>query len=419
MKDYTAILERQHTNETIDRLVRYAEIETTSDRHADVIPSTPSQWNLARLLERELKELGLSDVSVDEHCFVIARVPATTGCEHTPTIGLMAHLDTSNEVSGANVKPRVVRSYDGEALPLSAGWTLDPAEFPELKAHVGDTLVVTDGTTLLGADDKCGIAIIMTAIGAMLKDPALSHGPLVVIFSPDEETGKGMARFPVDKVSMDACYTFDGGPGGELEAECFTAYEAKLSFTGKSAHPGYARGVMVNAVSMAASLVGMLPRSESPESTDGWLGYYYAHEVHGGVEAAHVTVLLRDFTDEGMARRQATIRSLATAVEAQFPGGQVSVDLRKQYRNMKAKLDASPHVLELLYEAARKAGAEPYSKPIRGGTDGARLTEIGVPTPNIFAGMHNFHSRYEWASAAEMVLAVDTALELVQIWATG
>ncbi|MBU0926345.1 MAG: peptidase T [Spirochaetes bacterium] len=416
MKDYAAILARPHTAETIDRLVRYAKIETTSDRHADVIPSTPSQWNLARLLEAELKGLGVSDVSIDEHCFVVARVPATKGCEKRPTIGLMAHLDTSSEVSGADVKPRVIRDYDGKALPLSAGWTLDPAEFLELKEYVGDTLVVTDGTTLLGADDKSGIAIVMTAVAAALKDPALAHGPLVVIFSPDEETGKGMDGFPADKVRMDACYTFDGGRGGEIESECFTAYEAKLSFAGKSAHPGYARGVMANAVSMAASLVAMLPRSESPEATDGWFGYYYAHEIHGGVETANVDVLLRDFTDEGMARRQETIRALAAAVEAQFPGGKVSVDMRKQYLNMKKKLDASPKVLELLYEAARKAGAEPYSKPIRGGTDGARLTEMGVPTPNIFAGMHNFHGRHEWASAAEMVLAVDTTLELIKLW---
>ncbi len=416
MKDYSAILARPHTAETIERLVRYAKIETTSDRHASVIPSTPTQWNLARLLETELRGLGIADVSVDEHCFVVARVPATPGHEKKPTIGFMAHLDTSSEVSGAGVLPRVVKNYDGKAIPLSAGWTLDPAEFAELKEYAGDTLIVTDGTTLLGADDKSGIAIIMTALAALIKNPAVVHGPLYIIFTPDEETGKGMDGFPIGKVKMDACYTFDGGHGGEIESECFTAYEAKLAFAGKTSHPGYARGVMVNAVAMAASFVSMLPRSESPEATDGWYGYYYAHEIHGGLEASTVDVLLRDFTDEGMARRQATIKALAAAVEAQFPGGKVSVDLRKQYLNMKKKLDASPRVLDLLYEAARLAGAEPYSKPIRGGTDGARLTEMGVPTPNIFAGMHNFHGRHEWASAAEMVLGVDTTLELVQLW---
>jgi tripeptide aminopeptidase len=419
MKDFTSLLKRPHTDETIERLVRYAKIETTSDRHALVIPSTPTQWNLARLLVDELKALGIAEVSVDDKCFVIARIPATPGYEKKPSIGLMAHLDTSNEISGANVKPRVIPAYDGKAITLSPGWTLDPANYAELREYAGDTLVVTDGTTLLGADDKCGIAIIMTALSAILKDASKVHGPLYAIFTPDEETGKGMDGFPLDKVKLDACYTFDGGHGGEIESECFTAYEAKLAFAGKSSHPGYARGVMANAVSMAASFVSMLPRSESPEATDGWYGYYHAHEIHGGIESATVDILLRDFTDEGMARRQDTIRALAAATEAQFPGGKVTADIRKQYLNMKKKLELSPKVLKLLNEAALKAGAEPYSKPIRGGTDGARLTEMGVPTPNVFAGMHNFHGRYEWASASEMVLAVDTAIELVGLWAKG
>jgi tripeptide aminopeptidase len=417
MKDYRAILARPHTAETIERLVRYARIETTSDRHADVIPSTPSQWELARLLEAELKALGIKDVSTDQHCFVIARIPASPGQEHRPSIGLMAHLDTSSDVSGANVKPRVITGYDGQPVELSPGWVLDPAQFAELKDYAGDTIIVTDGTTLLGADDKSGIAIVMTALSAILKDTSFVHGPLYAIFSPDEETGKGMDGFPVDKVKLDACYTFDGGRGGEIESECFTAYEAKVAFAGKSSHPGYARGVMANAVSMAASFVSMLPRSESPEATDGWYGYYYAHEIHGGLEAATVEVLLRDYTDEGMTRRQETLRRLAAAVEAQFPGSTATITLRKQYLNMRKKLDDSPKVLELLNTAARTAGAEPYSNPIRGGTDGARLTELGIPTPNIFAGMHNFHGRFEWASASEMVLAIDTALELVKLWA--
>ncbi len=419
MKDYKAILSRPHTAEVIERLVRYAKVDTTSDRHVEAIPSTSTQWDLARMLESELKALGVRDVSVDEHCFVVARVPATPGCEKKPTVGLMAHLDTSSEVSGTGVKPRVVQSYDGKALELSKGWTLDPAEFQELKEYAGDTIVVTDGTTLLGADDKGGIAVIMTALRAALADPNRPRPPLVIIFSPDEETGKGMDGFPRGKVTMDACYTFDGGRGGEIESECFTAYEAKLAFAGKSSHPGYARGVMANAASMAASLAAMLPRSESPEATDGWFGYYYPHEIHGGVESATLDILLRDFTDEGMARRQETIKALATAVEAQFPGGKVKVEFKKQYLNMKKRLDESPRVLEILYEAARKAGAEPYSKPIRGGTDGARLTEMGIPTPNVFAGMHNFHGRHEWASASEMVLAVDTTLELIDLWAKG
>ncbi|TFG84514.1 MAG: peptidase T [Spirochaetales bacterium] len=417
MKDYSAILSRPHRAEVVERLVRYTRIETTSDRHNQDIPSSASQWDLARLLVNELEGLGIADVSIDDHCYVIARIPASPGMGKKPAIGFMAHVDTASDVSGTNVQPRVVEHYNGMALQLSPGCTLAPEDFPELAEYVGDTIIVTDGTTLLGADDKAGIAIVMTAINAVLHDPAIKHGPLYVIFTPDEETGKGMDLFPLAKLDAVACYTLDGGKGGEIESECFTAYETKLTFSGKASHPGYARGVMTNAVSMAASFATLLPRNESPEATDGWYGYFYAHEIHGGLESATLDVLLRDFSDEGMERRMATIKTLALAVESQFPGGKVDVDIKKQYLNMKKKLDEHPRVLELLYEAARKAGAEPYSKPIRGGTDGARLTEMGIPTPNIFAGMHNFHSRFEWASATEMILGVDTLLELIRLWA--
>ncbi|MFH2114855.1 MAG: peptidase T [Spirochaetota bacterium] len=416
MKDYAEILARPHTAELIDRLVAYARVETTSDRHNEAIPSTPCQWDLARMLVAELKGLGIQDVSIDDHAYVIARIPASPGLDQVPAIGFMGHIDTSSDVSGANVKPGIVKNYDGKAVQLSPGQFLDPAEFPDLKEYAGDTLIVTDGTTLLGADDKAGIAIVMTAIKAILSDPARKHGPLYAIFTPDEETGKGMDLFPLARLKAAACYTLDGSKGGEIESECFTAYAATLNFTGKATHPGYARGVMANAVAMAGSFVAMLPRSESPEATDGWYGYYYAHEIHGNLESAKVEVLLRDFTDEGMQRRIATIKTFATAVEAQFPGGKVAVDFKKQYLNMKKKLDENPQVLKLLYTAATNAGAKPYSKPIRGGTDGARLTEMGIPTPNIFAGMHNFHGRHEWASASEMVLAVDTLIELSRLW---
>jgi tripeptide aminopeptidase len=416
MKDYAEILARPHTAELIDRLVAYAKMETTSDRHVDTIPSTACQWELSRKLVDELKGLGIQDVRIDDHAYVIARIPASPGLEQVPAIGFMGHVDTSSDVSGANVKPRVIQHYDGKAVQLSPGQFLDPEEFPDLPGYAGDTLIVTDGTTLLGADDKAGIAIVMTAIKAMLNDPAMKHGPLYAIFTPDEETGKGMDLFPLDKLKAVACYTLDGSKGGEIESECFTAYAATLNFTGKASHPGYARGVMANAVAMAGSFVAMLPRSESPEATDGWYGYYYAHEIHGNLESAKVDVLLRDFTDEGMQRRMAAIQAIAATVEAQFPGGTVAVDFKKQYLNMKKKLDENPKVLELLYTAATNAGAEPYSKPIRGGTDGARLTEMGIPTPNIFAGMHNFHGRHEWASASEMVLAVDTLIELARLW---
>ena len=315
MKDYTKILARPHTAELIERLVTYAKVETTSDRHNENIPSTKCQWDLAQMLVSELKGLGIQDVSIDDHAYVIARVPASPGLENAPAIGFMGHVDTSSDVSGANVKPRVVRNYDGAAVELSPGQFLDSQEFPELKDYAGDTIIVTDGTTLLGADDKAGIAVVMTALKVMLTDPTRKHGPLYAIFTPDEETGKGMDLFPVSKLKATACYTLDGGKGGEIESECFTAYAVTLDFAGKATHPGYARGVMANAVAMAAGFVAMLPRSESPEATDGWYGYYYAHEIQGNLEAAKVEVLLRDFTDEGIQRRMATISSLAAAVE--------------------------------------------------------------------------------------------------------
>ena len=434
MKSYTESLSRPYAAELIERLTRYARIGTTSDRHIEDIPSTPDQWTLARLLVEELKALGIAEVALDEHCYLMARIPASPGFENRPSIGLMAHMDTASDVSGRGVKPRVIPAYDGKPIVLgrvevseaqAAGqgarpaesYILDPAENPDLAEHSGDTIVVTDGSTLLGADDKAGLAEIMTAARHLLSHPELAHGPLELIFTPDEETGKGMNLFPLQNLRSTACYTVDGGKAGEIEAECFTAYSVKAEFKGRSIHIGSARGKLANAVAMAGSFIAMLPRSESPEATDGWYGYYCPLEMSGGLEHAVVEVFLRDFTAEGMERRIATVKALAAAVEAQFPLGSVQLDIVKQYVNMREKLDERPEVLERLMEAARRAGAEPYSKPIRGGTDGARLTELGVPTPNIFTGGYNYHSRYEWASVADMVLATDTLLELVGLWA--
>ncbi|MDP3179331.1 MAG: peptidase T [Spirochaetaceae bacterium] len=418
MRPFPELLARPCASELIDRLVRYARIETTSDRHIEAIPSTPTQWNLARLLVEELKAMGIADVSLDDHCYLIARIPARAGYEGRPSIGLMAHMDTASDVSGTDVKPRIVVRYDGSVLSLGEGRFLDPKEFPDLSERVGDTIIVTDGTTLLGADDKAGLAEIMTAAGLLLSGTT-PHGPIELIFTPDEETGKGMNLFPLAKLRSAACYTLDAGKAGEIEAECFTAYSVKAEFKGKVIHIGSARGKLANATAMAASFVTMLPRSEAPESTDGWYGYYCPLEISGGLERANVEVFLRDFTSEGMEKRIASVRAIAAAVEAQFPLGSVELTVTKQYVNMREKLDESPDVLARVMEAARRAGAEPFIKPIRGGTDGARLTEMGVPTPNVFTGGYNYHSRYEWASVSDMVLAVDTILELAGIWALG
>ncbi|MCX7023099.1 MAG: peptidase T [Spirochaetes bacterium] len=416
MKNLGQLLSDPMAGELIERLVRYAKIETTSDAHVEAIPSTATQWDLARLLVDELAEIGVEDVSLDEHCYLIARIPASPGCENATPIGFMAHMDTSGEVSGKDVKPRVVERWDGRPVKLSEGRVLDPAEYEELADYSGDTIVVTDGTTLLGADDKAGIAEIMAAVRHFLSHPEAKHGLVEIMFTPDEETGKGMNLFPASKIASKACYTLDGGRRGEIETECFNAYEVNVRFTGKSIHPGYARGKMVNAVSMAASYVTMLPQAESPEGTDGWYGYWAAMEISGGVESAGVHLIVRDFTHEGMTRRLEACEAFAKAVEARFPGGKAEIQSKFQYMNMRRKLDDNPIVLERLFEAARDVGAEPYSKPIRGGTDGARLTELGIPTPNLFAGMHNFHSRHEWASASEMVLATRVLIKLAELW---
>ena len=411
-------MSRHFVSELTARLLRYVKLDTTSDRHIDDIPSTKTQWELGRLLMAELSALGIADASLDEHCYLFARLPASPGLEDAPSIGLMAHMDTASDVSGAGVNPRVIEGYDGKAIALGAGLVLDPADNPDLADHVGDAIVVTDGSTLLGADDKAGLAEVMTAAAELLARPEIRHGPIELVFTPDEETGKGMNLFPLERLRSKACYTVDGGRAGEIEAECFTAYSVKAEFKGKAIHIGAARGKLANAVAMAGSFVSMLPRSEAPESTDGWYGYYCPLEISGGLESARVEVFLRDFSQAGMDARIAAVRAIAAAVEAQFPLGSVALEVTKQYVNMREKLDARPEVLERLLEAARRAGAEPVIKPIRGGTDGARLTEMGVPTPNLFTGGYNYHSRLEWASVAEMALTVDTLLELVKLWTT-
>ncbi|MDX9783378.1 MAG: peptidase T [Spirochaetia bacterium] len=417
MSKHKEALSKPYVSGLVERFLRYAKIDTQSDRHIEEIPSTKTQWNLAHLLMDELKSLGISDVSLDEHCYIIARLPASPGLENKPVVGLMAHMDTASDVPGSEVRPRLIEGYDGKALKLAAEGRLDPAEYPDLADHAGDSIIVTDGSTLLGADDKAGLAEIMTSVEWLTSHPEIKHGPIEVFFTPDEETGKGMNLFPLKKVKAVACYTFDGGKAAEIEAECFNAYQVRAEFTGKVIHIGAARGKLANATAMACHFVSMLPRSESPEATDNWYGYYCPIEIQGSMEKATVDIFLRDFSAQGMEQRINAVKSFAAAVEAQFPLGRVSLEVKKQYLNMKEKLDQNPAVLEKLAEAIRQAGAEPVIRPIRGGTDGSRLTEMGIPTPNVFTGGYNYHSKHEWASVAEMSLAVQSALNLLNLWA--
>ncbi|MDR0447163.1 MAG: tripeptide aminopeptidase PepT [Treponema sp.] len=381
----------------IPRFLRYVRICTTSDRRNAETPSSEGQWELARLLAEELKVLGIVDAEITDHCYVLAKIPASPGFQDKPTIGFMAHLDTSQDASGINIKPITEKN------------------------DAGDTIIRSDGTTLLGADDKAGIAEIIGAAEYLLSHPEINHGPVLIIFSPDEETGKGLPFFPMDRIKaltggLSACYTLDGGPLGELETECFNAIEAKVSFTGRVIHLGTARGKLANACLMAAAFAVMLPRTESPEATDGYYGYYCPTEISGNLQQAELEVFIRDFDLGRVKERAAVLETFARAVETQFPGGKVQVEWKIQYLNMKEKIDSHPEVLAKLEEAARRTGVEFYLKPIRGGTDGSRLTELGIPTPNIFIGGRDFHSLSEWVSVSDMETACRLVVELVRVW---
>ncbi len=400
-------------NDLLERFLRYVVIDTTSDRNIAETPTSAGQWELARLLVEELKALGIANVQLTEHCYVIARIPASQGAVHLPSLALMAHLDTASDVCGKAVLPQVHENWDGTALKLKNNIQLSPADFPELNNYIGDTIITSDGQTLLGADDKAGIAVIMTALSCILKE-GLPHPPLEIIFTPDEETGKGLPEFPQSQIKATSCYTLDGGGLGEIEDECFNAWKSDITFFGAPIHIGYARGKLANAVAMAASFVSMLPRSESPEATDGRYGYYCPMEITGNLEQAKLEVFLRDFDKSGMEQRLKNLEQFARTVEFQFPRGSVRVESELQYINMKTKMDANPQVVSALEEAVKGLDIPLVRRPIRGGTDGSRLTELGIPTPNIFAGGHNFHSLQEWASLSEMCASVQVVLALLK-----
>jgi tripeptide aminopeptidase len=401
---------------SLKRFLKYVTVWTESNRHNEATPSTPGQFDLAKALAEELRGMGLSDVIVTDNCYVIARLPASKGKENVPVIGFLAHLDTSSEISGKDVKPVLVESYDGKPIPLAHGLVLDPALDAGLAEHKGKALVHSGGQTLLGADDKAGIAAIMAAADYLCAHPEIEHGQVELIFTPDEETGKALPGFPMEKVTAKACYTIDGGPIGELEIECFNAWSALVEFTGKSMHLGTARGIMANACLMAAVFAAMLPRSESPEATDGYYGYYCPLEIHGEIEKASLEVFIRDFDRKNAEKRIANLELFARAVEAQFPGGKVTVNSKIQYLNMREKINEDPRVYEKLRQAFNNLGIEINQKPIRGGTDGSRLTELGIPTPNYFTGGRNMHSRIEWLSVEELAAASALTVELIRLW---
>lgn len=405
----------------LERFLRYVRIDTTSDRHSKSTPTTAGQLELARVLVEELEQLSVRDVELDEGGFLFAHLESNLkgSAKQPPEIGFIAHLDTSDAAPGKDVDPRVHEKYDGKIIALKEGVVLDPEEFPELRSYSGQKIITADGRTLLGADDKAGLAEIMTAVEYLVNHPDLPHGEIGIYFTPDEEQGLSMQRFPIKKISAKYCYTFDGGEEGTIEAECFEGYKADLRFIGKSIHTGVARGKLVNAIEMAATFLGLLPGAESPQATDGRYGFYFPLEITGGIEETTLEIYLRDFEEQEVQRRAAALESMARAVEAVFPRGRVEIKIEKQYANLHRFLRDVQEVLQHLEQAIRETGIEPMYKIIRGGTDGARLSELGVPTPNVFTGGHNFHSRQEWAAVPAMIRAVNTAVNLCRLWAEG
>ncbi|MGQ9854047.1 MAG: peptidase T [Candidatus Oleimicrobiaceae bacterium] len=402
----------------LERFLRYVRYDTQSAEDAPTYPSTEKQKELARLLVEELKAMGLH-AWMDEHGYVHGELPANSS-KRIPTIGLIAHMDTSPEVSGAGVKPQLHRNYQGGdlVLPGDPSVVIRAVENEALAAQTGHDIVTSDGTTLLGADDKAGIAEIFTALQYLVDHPEIEHGPIKVAITPDEEVGTGTKFFDVKEFGADYAYTVDGETLGEIENETFCADTVVMTIRGVNVHPGYAKGKLVNAIKIAAEIIDQLPKNAlSPETTAGREGYVHPHHIAGGVEATTVKFLIRDFTVEGLKKHEEMLRLLAEKVVTRHPKARLEFAVEESYRNMKYKLDEDPKVVEYALEAVRRAGVEPRLSMIRGGTDGARLCYQGLLTPNIFTGGHNFHSKQEWISAQDMEKAVDVLVHLLQVWA--
>ncbi len=403
----------------VERFLRYVAFDTQSDENSETYPSTAKQLDLLRHLVDELKNLGLADAAMDEHGYVTATIPATTKKKDVPVIGLIAHVDTSPEMSGAGVKPIIHKSYRGEdlVLPDDPSAVLRFADNPALKEQIGNDIITASGTTLLGADNKAGVAEIVGAAEWLVKHPEIPHGTIRIAFTPDEEVGAGTKHFDVGKFGAKYAYTLDGETRGEIEMETFSADSMTITFQGFNTHPGYAKGKMVNAIKIASDFIQRLPKDRlSPETTDGYDGYVHPYVVQASVEKTSVKLLIRDFKTPGLAEKEEFLERLARETVAAYPTASVECKVEESYRNMKEVLDGYPHVVENAKEAIRRAGLEVRMHPIRGGTDGSKLCFMGLPTPNLFAGEHNFHSRLEWISVQDMHKAVEVVVHLAQVW---
>lgn len=401
----------------IDRFISYATIDTQSDPESETTPSTSKQWNLARKLAEELKEIGMAEVSIDDNAYVMATLPANTD-KKLPTIGFISHMDTSPDFSGSGVKPRVIENYDGGDIILNEelAVVLSPGYFHELEKYRGQPLIVTDGTTLLGADDKAGITEIVSAMEYLINHPEIVHGKVRVAFTPDEEIGRGAHHFDVKKFGAQWAYTMDGSTLGELEYENFNAARAKIRVLGKSVHPGYARNKLVNAVGILNELLSSLPANEVPERTEGREGFFHVTKISGEIERAEADLIIRDHDRARFESRKQLLSDLIKKVNGRH-GDYASVEIEDQYFNMKEKVEPVFHIVEIAREAMESLGIEPEMKPIRGGTDGSQLSFMGLPCPNIFAGGHNFHGKYEYLPVESMKKAVDVIVKICELTA--
>lgn len=403
----------------LDRFLRYVQHDTQSDERSSSYPSTDKQLVLLRALVDELRAIGLDDAVIDEFGYVMATIPATTTKTNVPTIGFIAHVDTSPEMPGAGVKPIVHRAWDGKdiVLPDAPDAVLRMTEIPALAEQVGHDIVTASGTTLLGADNKAGVAEIVTAAEYLMQHPEIAHGPIRIGFTPDEEVGRGTQHFDVAKFGAMCAYTMDGGLRGEVETESFSADAMTFTFHGFNTHPGYAKGRMVNAIKVAATFIDSLPQHTlSPETTEHLEGFVHPYVVQASVERTSVKLLIRDFVTDGLEEKERMLQALAETAVARHPGSRVDTVVEQSYRNMRQVLDQHPEIAEYACEAVRRAGLEVRRRSIRGGTDGSRLSFMGLPCPNIFAGEHNFHSRLEWVSVQDMEKAVEVIVHLARVW---
>ncbi len=400
-----------------DRFLKYVAINTRSDENSETFPSTAAEWDLLNVLVEEMKLLGLEDVTIDKYGYAMGTIPATKGKENAPVIGFLAHVDTAPDMSGENVRPHIIESYDGKDIVLNNALTMKVSEFPELTKFIGHTLIHTDGTTLLGADDKAGVAEIMTAAEYLMAHPEIEHGKIRIGFTPDEEIGRGVDFFDVKAFGADFAYTMDGGYEGELEYENFNAAGAKIAIQGRNVHPGYAKNKMINAIEVACELNNLIPAVERPQFTEGYEGFYHCIGLNGTVENATISYIIRDHDFEKFEKKKAWMYDTVGMLNNKYGQGVLTLTLKDQYYNMRKMVEPHPQVIDNALAAMREADVEPIVRPIRGGTDGARLSFMGLPCPNIFAGGMNFHGKFEYCSLNSMEKAVKVIINIAKKWA--